>query len=95
MAGEKQEEKKEEGQKVGKVTHYFGHISVAAIEITDGTLKVGDTINIKGHTSDFQQEVESMQVEHNSVQEAKKGDTIGLKVIERAHQNDVVYKVNK
>ena len=78
---------------IGRVTHYFGHISVAAIEITDGTLKVGDTIHIKGHTSDFTQQVESIQLEHESVEEATMGQEIGLKVAEHAREHDVVYKV--
>jgi len=85
------EEVKEE--KIGEVVHYFGKISVAAIKLTDGDLKVGDTIHIKGHTSDFTQKVESMQIEHNSVTEAKKGSDIGIKVPEHVREKDTVYKV--
>ncbi len=80
-------------QEIGRVTHYFGHINVAAIEITDGTLKVGDTIHIKGHTSDFTQQIESIQLEHESVEEATVGQEIGLKVAEHAREHDIVYKV--
>ena len=80
-------------QEIGRVTHYFGHINVAAIEITDGTLKVGDTVHFKGHTSDFTQHVDSIQLEHESVEEATVGQEIGLKVAEHAREHDVVYKV--
>ncbi len=82
-------------QQVGRVTHYFGKISVAAVELTDGTLSVGDTIHIKGHTSDFTQKVESMQIEGQPVQHAEAGQTVGLKVVEHARKNDAVYKVTE
>jgi len=77
---------------IGKVTHYFNNISVAVIELKD-TLKVGDVIHIKGATTDFTQEVESMQIEHENVDTAKKGQAIGLKVNEPVRENDDVYKV--
>jgi len=79
--------------KVGKITHYFGHINVAAVQITEGELRVGDTIHIVGHTSNFTQPVESMQIEHQSVQGAAKGQTIGLRVAQHARDNDEVFKV--
>ena len=78
---------------IGKVTHYFSKAGVAAIAITQGTLRVGDTIHIKGHTSDFSQPVQSMQLDNNSVQEAAPGQSIGIKVVEHAREHDVVYKV--
>jgi len=78
---------------VGRVTHYFSHLGVAAIEITHGTLAVGDTIHIKGHTSDFYQPVTSMQIEHQTVTQAQAGQSIGLKVVEHAREHDLVYKV--
>ncbi len=77
---------------VGKVSHYFRHISVAAIELTD-KLSVGDTIRIVGHTTDFQEKVESMQVEHQNVTEAKAGDSIGIKVKEKVREHDKVFKI--
>lgn len=77
---------------IGKITHYFGHVSAAIIELSD-TLKVGDTIHIKGATSDFTQGVDSMQIEHKTVGEAKAGEAVGLKVQQKVHQHDVVYKV--
>ena len=80
-------------QKIGVITHYFGKIGVAAIEVTAGELRVGDTIHVKGHTSDFTQTVDSMQLEHDTVQSAKKGQTVGVKVTEHARQHDEVFKV--
>jgi len=80
-------------QLIGKVTHYFGKPQVAAIEITDGELAVGDTIHVVGHTSDFTQKIESMQIEHESVQSAKVGDQIGIVVSEHAREHDKVYRV--
>jgi hypothetical protein len=80
-------------ERVGFVTHYYGHLSVAAIRLESGSLRVGDTIRILGHTSDFRQRVESMQIEHQPVTEAGKRQEIGLKVSEHARENDDVYKV--
>lgn len=82
-----------EKQKVGKIFSYYSNIGVAAIKLTDGALKVGDKINIEGTTTNFEQEVESIQIEHKSVKEAKKGSDIGIKVKERVRPNDTVYKV--
>ena len=80
-------------QLIGKVTHYFGKAQVAAIEITEGQLDVGDTIHIVGHTSDFTQKVDSMQIEHASADSAKVGDQIGIRVVEHAREHDQVYRV--
>ena len=80
-------------QQIGKVSHYFSKAQVAAVELTDGTLAVGDTIHIKGHTSDLTETVDSIQIEHDQVQAAKKGDSIGLKVADHVREHDVVYKV--
>jgi len=77
---------------IGKITHYFNKIGVAAIELT-GDLSVGDTIHVKGHTSDWTHGIDSMQVEHDSVEKAGPGDSIGIKVDGHAHEHDVVYKV--
>lgn len=82
-----------EEKEIGRVEHYFGKIGVAAIKITADSLKLGDTIHIKGHTTDFTQTVDSMQIEKQSITTAKVGDAIGLKVKEHVRQNDVVYKV--
>ncbi len=80
-------------QKIGVVTHYFGKIGVAAVEITDGELSVGDTIHVKGHTSDFTQAVDSMQLEHDAVESAKAGENVGIKVVEHAREHDEVFLV--
>ncbi|MFQ5947693.1 MAG: translation elongation factor-like protein [Acidimicrobiia bacterium] len=80
-------------QFIGTVTHYFGKAHVAAIDLTDGELHVGDTIHIVGHTSEFTQELESMQIEHVAVESAKVGDEVGVQVIARAREHDKVYRV--
>ncbi len=80
-------------QLIGTVTHYFSKAGVAAIKITDGELHVGDTIKIKGHTSEFTQPIDSMQVNHQTVQVAKPGDEVGLKVAEHAREHDHVFRV--
>ena len=80
-------------QLIGKVTHYFGKAQVAAIEITGGELHVGDMIHVVGHTSDFTQKIESMQVDRAPVQTAKIGDQIGVQVSEPAREHDEVYRV--
>ena len=82
----------EEGQLIGKVTHYFGNIGVAVIELSD-TLKVGDNIRIVGGEADFTQTVESMEIEHQKVKEAKAGDSIGLKVEKKVREGYKVYKL--
>lgn len=81
-----------EEKKVGEVIKFFGKISVAAIRLTD-TLKVGDKIHIVGHTTDFTQTVESMQIENKNVQEAGSGADIGVKVKDKVREHDTVYKV--
>jgi putative protease len=83
-----------EKQEIGHVSHYFGGPGVAAIVLT-GELKVGDTIAIQGHTTDFELVVKSMQVEHESIEHARPGDNVGIKVPERVREHDVVYKVVK
>lgn len=80
-------------EEIGKVASYFSKIGVAAIDITKGTLKVGDKIHIKGHTTDIEQNIDSIQIEHQSVPEAKPGDSIGIKVKDRVRDHDIVYKV--
>ncbi len=82
-----------EEEKIGVVSNYFGKISVAAVEITHGTLCVGDRIHFLGHTTEFETAVHSMQIEHKSVTEVKKGDSVGIKVPERVREGDKVYKI--
>jgi putative protease len=78
---------------IGHVSHYFGKVQVAAIELTEGELSVGDTIHILGHTSDFTQTVDSMQIDNAAVDHAQKGQSIGIRVTEHAREHDKVYKV--
>ena len=82
-----------EEKEIGHISHYFDHISVAAIEVTDDTIKVGETLHFKGHTTDFEMQVESLQIEHESISEAKAGDSIGIKVPEKVRIGDKVFKV--
>ena len=77
---------------IGKVTHFFGRPGVGIIELSD-ILKIGDTIHIKGHTTDITQRISSMQIEHVEVQEAKPGDAVGVKVEQKLHEQDSVYKI--
>lgn len=87
------EELPEEGKLIGEVTHYFGKIGVAVIELEE-PLKVGDTIRIIGGVdTDFTQEVESMEIEHEKVQQAKSGDSVGLEVKEKVRDGYKVYKL--
>ncbi len=81
-----------EEAEIGRVVDYFAKISVAGIDLT-GKLSAGDTIHIKGHTTDLEQVVESMQVEHDQVEEAGPGDKIGIKVSDRCRGGDHVYRV--
>lgn len=78
---------------VGKVTDYFAHIGVVAIDVTAEGIKVGDTLHFKGHTTDFTQKITSMQVDHKSVEEAPVGSDVGIKVKDRVRTHDHVYKV--
>jgi len=81
----------QELKEVGRISHFFTKISVAVIELTS-TLSVGDRIVIKGPTTNFEQAVDSMQIEHENVKVAKAGQSIGLKVDERVRESDIVYK---
>jgi putative protease len=81
--------------KVGYVKEYFAKVGVAGIEITEGHLVVGDTIHIKGHTTELTQRVDSIQLEHQSLQRAEPGQVIGVKVRERVRLHDQVFKVTE
>ncbi len=78
---------------IGKVMDYFGKIGVAGIQVTAGSLNVGDTIRIKGHTTDVTQVVESIQLEHQGVPRADLGQTVGIRVKDRVRRGDSVLKV--
>jgi hypothetical protein len=79
--------------KIGTITHYFSKVQVAAIELTDGELAVGDTVHIKGHTSDFTQEIDSMQIDRVDVPRAGQGQSVGVRVAEHARVGDEVFKI--
>ena len=81
-----------EEKQLGVIDDFFGRVGVIALKLED-TVKVGDTIHIKGHTTDISMAVASMQIDNKPVQEAKKGDSIGIKIEGRARKGDVVYRV--
>lgn len=82
-----------EEKKVGEVIKFFGKIGVAAIRLSEGSLKVGDTVRIVGHTTDFTQPIDSMQIENQNVQEAGPGADIGIRVKDRVREHDAVHKI--
>lgn len=84
--------KNQEGKLIGTVSHYFGNIGVAVIEVKD-SLKVGDTIRLVGGTTDFSQTVDSMEVEHEKVSEIKAGESAGLKIDQKVKEGYKVYKL--
>ena len=77
---------------IGRVTHFYKKIGVAIVELSDSLL-VGDTIHISGHTTDLTQKVDSLQMEHQNIEKAEKGQTIGVKVTEEVRVKDLVFKV--
>ncbi|MFH1847803.1 MAG: hypothetical protein ABH825_01130 [Candidatus Omnitrophota bacterium] len=79
-------------QAIGKITHYFGHVSAAVIKLT-GPINTGDIILIKGHTTDFKQKVRSMQIDHVPVPSATRGQEIGLRVADRVRIGDIVFRL--
>lgn len=81
------------GERIGVVTHYYSHLSVAIVRLESGTLRPGDMIHIRGHTTDFSQRVESLQVNNAPVTEVGPNDVFGLKVAAHAREHDIVYKV--
>ena len=82
-------------EEIGKITHYFSKISVGVLEVTKGNVRIGDTIHIKGHTTDYYQKIQSMQVEHASVEVAEEGMEVGLKVESSVREGDSVFKVTE
>jgi len=80
------------GTQIGQINHYFDHLNVASLVLTE-PLHVGDTIHILGHSTDFKQKVNSLQIDHQAVDEAKPGDDVGVKVIQKVHVHDKVFKL--
>jgi U32 family peptidase len=80
-------------EQVAVIVKFFAKPSVAALEVTNGTIKKGDILRYKGHTTDFTEEISSMEIDNQVVEEVKVGDLVGVKVKERVRENDKVYKV--
>ncbi len=78
---------------LGTVTHYYSHLGVAIVQINKGVLKTGDQVHIKGHTTDITQKVESMEYEHQHIDQANAGQSVGIKVIDHAREHDILYLV--
>ena len=83
-----------EEKEIAKVTHFFGKISVIVMDLS-GSLKIGDKVHIKGATTDFEQKIDSMQIDHAEVTEGKSGQSVGIKVKDACRQGDIVYKVEE
>jgi translation elongation factor EF-Tu-like GTPase len=81
------------GERIGVVTHYYSHLSVATLRLESGTVRVGDVIHIRGHTTDFSQRVESLEVDHAQVGEVGPNDDFGLKLAGHVREHDIVYKI--
>jgi len=82
-------------ERIGKITHYFSKVGVAVIELEKGTLKVGDSIHISGNTTDFVQDISSIEIDNEKVPEVKPGDSFGIKVDEKVRENDDIYMVTE
>jgi len=80
-------------EEIGVIVKFFSKPSVAALEVTSGSIKRGDLLRYKGHTTDFTEKVPSMEIDNQPVEEAKAGELVGIKVKERVRENDKVYKV--
>ena len=77
---------------IGKIVHYFPHVKAGVLKVTKGSVSLGDVIHIKGHTTDFKQKINSLQLDRVSIQKAGKGQEVGIQVKSRVRQNDVVYR---
>ena len=78
---------------LGTVTHYYSHLGVVVVQLNKGTLRTGDMIRVKGHSTDFTQKVESMEYEHQHVDQASAGQSVGLKVVDPAREHDIIYLI--
>ncbi|KKQ90870.1 MAG: Translation elongation factor-like protein [Berkelbacteria bacterium GW2011_GWA1_39_10] len=85
-------EEKIEGKPIGEISHFYSKIGVGIIDLKD-TLKKGDKVKIKGHSTEIDQDIDSIQVDHKEVEEAKKGDIVGVKVSDKVREGDKVYKI--
>ena len=96
MAEEKKEDKKDERKEteVGEIVHYFGNIGVAVLKATKAPIKKGDNLHIVGGSADFDQAVDSLQVDHKDVESIAKGKEGGMKVSEKVHEGNKIYKID-
>lgn len=83
-----------EGNRIGEVTHFYNRISVAVLALTD-TIRLGETVRFLGHTTDFRQQVISLQIEHQSVDEARPGQDVAMEVEQRVRRGDMVFKLSE
>ncbi len=81
-------------EQIGRVDKYYSHLRVAVIELTGGSLRLGDVVHVRGMTTDFEQPVESMEIEHAPVKQAEAGQRVAIQVIAKARHNDFVYKLS-
>jgi putative protease len=81
--------------RIGVVTHYYGHVDAAIIQIESGEVRVGDTIHIRGHTTDFYQRIEHIELDHQTVEAARAGQTVGIQVSQRVREGDAVIRVSR
>ena len=80
------------GKRVGKVTHYFDHLNVAVLALSEG-IRVGETLHFLGHSTDFKQPVTSLQIEHKPIEAAKPGEDVAMKVDQRVHPGDAIFRI--
>ncbi len=89
----KKRTKEELGEPIGEITHFFPHVKAAVIKLKKGTLSLGDTIYVKGHTTDFEQKIKSLQYDHKPIEKAEKGQEAGIRVSGKVRHGDKVYKI--
>ena len=82
------------GTQIGEVTHFFNKISVAVLDLAE-PLRIGDTLHFMGHSTDFRQKVQSMQIEHEDVEEAGPGQEVAIKVEQRVHVHDKLFRLTE
>jgi len=87
------EEPMRQEEAIGIVTHYYSHLGVGVVQVNKGSLRTGDTVHVKGHSTDFTQTVESMEYEHLHTDQAGAGQSVGLKVVDHVREHDIVYLV--
>jgi putative protease len=81
-------------QRIGSVTHYYPHVNAGVIQIEAGELRVGDTVHVRGHTTDYYQRIDRIEVDHLAVQSARAGQSVGVHVTQRVREGDGVWKVS-